>query len=206
AYTHNTLGLQQTVPFGLRPTSAAQVRLVVETARHSGVRLFPISTGKNWGYGSALSGDQDAVILDLSAMQAIKFNERDETFSLQPGVTQQQLFAFLVKHQLKYLVPTTGAGPNASVVGNLLDRGYGVTPIEDHFSSLVSLEAILPDGSRVEVAVVKHLIKSLCPQQVTILEAGATAGADQHRCKQQRTRERLTQHPRRRNTHRGPAG
>ena len=146
-YTANTLGIQQSVPFGLRPVDEAQVLLVVEAAAATGIRLFPISTGKNWGYGGALSGDPEAVILDLSLMRDIQFNERDQSFSLQPGVTQQQLFDFLQARDLKYLVPTTGAGPNVSIVGNLLERGYGVTPIEDHFSSLLSLRAILPDGS-----------------------------------------------------------
>ncbi|MDP6923050.1 MAG: hypothetical protein QGH06_08790, partial [Lutibacter sp.] len=44
-------------------------------------------------------------------------------------------------------VPTTGAGPSCSILGNALERGYGITPISDHFLSLISLEVVLADGS-----------------------------------------------------------
>jgi FAD/FMN-containing dehydrogenase len=45
------------------------------------------------------------------------------------------------------MVPTTGAGPSGSIVGNALERGFGITPVTDHFLSVVGLEAILADGS-----------------------------------------------------------
>src|SRR5262249_56987597 len=39
-----------------------------------------------------------------------------------------------------------GAGPDCSIVGNALERGYGITPLTDHFGAVLSLEAVLPDG------------------------------------------------------------
>jgi len=45
------------------------------------------------------------------------------------------------------MVPTTGAGPTCSLVGNALERGYGITPITDHFAAVTDVEAVLPDGS-----------------------------------------------------------
>jgi 4-cresol dehydrogenase (hydroxylating) len=41
----------------------------------------------------------------------------------------------------------TGAGPTCSLLGNALERGYGVTPHVDHFGAVTDLEAVLPDGS-----------------------------------------------------------
>jgi FAD/FMN-containing dehydrogenase len=43
-------------------------------------------------------------------------------------------------------VPVTGAGPDCSLIGNALERGYGITPYADHFGAVTALEAVLPDG------------------------------------------------------------
>jgi hypothetical protein len=45
------------------------------------------------------------------------------------------------------MVPTTGAGPLASLMGNALEKGYGLTPYEDHFAAVLQLQAVLADGS-----------------------------------------------------------
>jgi 4-cresol dehydrogenase (hydroxylating) flavoprotein subunit len=64
--------------------------------------------------------------------------------TIQPGVTQQQLYEFLVEHKWPYMVPVTGAGPNCSIVSNALERGYGITPHNDHFYACTALKAYLP--------------------------------------------------------------
>ena len=46
-----------------------------------------------------------------------------------------------------FMVPTSGAGPQASILGNALERGFGITPCTDHAAALTSVEAVLPDGS-----------------------------------------------------------
>lgn len=46
-----------------------------------------------------------------------------------------------------FLVPVTGAGPTCSLLANALERGYGVTPIADHFAAVTDLEAVLPNGT-----------------------------------------------------------
>ncbi len=61
-------------------------------------------------------------------------------------MTQGQLAARLATASREFLVPTTGAGPSGSILGNALERGYGITPLADHFGALTSLEAVLPDG------------------------------------------------------------
>ena len=42
---------------------------------------------------------------------------------------------FLIENKHDYLVPTTGAGGHVSLLGNTLERGYGLTPWVDHFLS-----------------------------------------------------------------------
>jgi FAD/FMN-containing dehydrogenase len=57
------------------------------------------------------------------------------------------LARFLDAGNFPYMVPVTGAGPNCSLVGNALERGYGITPHVDHFAAVTDIEAVLPDGS-----------------------------------------------------------
>jgi FAD/FMN-containing dehydrogenase len=66
--------------------------------------------------------------------------------TLEPGVTQGQLRVYLDDHAPGFMVPTTGAGPDCSLIGNALERGYGITPHADHFGAVTALEAVLPDG------------------------------------------------------------
>lgn len=115
--------------------------------------IHPISTGNNWGYGSALAPDPAAVILDLSRLKRIRVNDADlGLFTVEPGVTQQMLRDFLDQKQLAYMVPVTGAGPSCSLLANALERGYGITPYTDHFGAVNALKAFLPDGSRYQSA------------------------------------------------------
>ena len=41
----------------------------------------------------------------------------------------------------------TGAGPDCSIIGNTLERGFGHTPYGDHFAHVCALEVVLADGS-----------------------------------------------------------
>ena len=41
---------------------------------------------------------------------------------------------------------STGAGPEASIVGNALDRGFGHTRYGDHFQTFCGLQIVLADG------------------------------------------------------------
>ena len=68
--------------------------------------------------------------------------------TVQPGVTQGALREYLDRHDLPFLVPVTGAGPTCSILGNALERGYGITPYADHFASLMSVNAVLADGTQ----------------------------------------------------------
>lgn len=112
------------------------------------VTLYPISTGNNWGYGTSLPNQSNqAVILDLSALTKITvINAELGHIAVEPGVTQGSLAAFFADNNLPFMVPVTGAGPNASILGNALERGYGITPHQDHFGALNDLKAYLPNG------------------------------------------------------------
>ncbi|MDD4863049.1 MAG: FAD-binding protein [Alishewanella agri] len=134
------------------------IRNILELARQlkassQAFSVFAISTGKNWGYNSA-TPNTPAVLLDLSPLQQIRVIDATlGLFAVQPGVTQQLLRDFLVQQQLGFMVPVTGAGPDCSILGNALERGYGITPYTDHFGAVTAMRAMLADGSIVESAV-----------------------------------------------------
>ncbi|MDO8699463.1 MAG: FAD-binding oxidoreductase [Rhodoferax sp.] len=147
-YGNDTSGVQRRIPAALRIENSSSLQEVMRIADRNQVPVYPISTGKNWGYGGALPARDDCVILDLSPLTKIlDFDEEFGVVTLEPGVTQGMLAHFLDAGNHPYMVPVTGAGPSCSLVGNALERGYGITPEGDHFAAVTDLEAVLPDGS-----------------------------------------------------------
>lgn len=146
-YESNCIGLSRKVPVALKPQSEAQVQEIVRIARACRVPIYPISTGRNWGYGAAAPAHDRCVVVDLSAMRSItEFDAELGLVTVQPGVTQGQLCEFLERGGHQFMVPVTGAGPTCSILGNALERGYGITPHTDHFAAVRSIRAVLPDG------------------------------------------------------------
>ena len=146
-YGDNTIGIHRFIPGAVSPVSRDHVVDIVKLSRRLEVPLYPVSTGRNSGYGDANPVTDGCIVVDLSSMRRII--ELDETAGLvtvEPGVTQGMLRAYLDERDLKFLCPVTGAGPDCSLIGNALERGFGITPYADHFLSMMSLEAVLPDG------------------------------------------------------------
>jgi 4-cresol dehydrogenase (hydroxylating) flavoprotein subunit len=142
-----TTGVERAIPAALQPRSVGDIVTVLEVARQYAVPLYPISTGHNWGYGSAVPVTEGCVVLDLSGLnRIIDMDAEQGLVTVEPGVTQRVLHEFLATHGLPFLVPVTGAGPNCSLVGNALERGYGITPYADHTAAITALEAVLPNG------------------------------------------------------------
>jgi 4-cresol dehydrogenase (hydroxylating) len=119
---------------------------VLKLANALKFNLYPVGTNKNWGYGSFnVSSGRSNVILDLGQLCKITATDKElGLVTLGPGVTQQQLYDFLVENNWEYMVPVTGAGPNAGIVSNALERGYGITPHNDHFYACTALKAFIP--------------------------------------------------------------
>ncbi|MBD1390583.1 FAD-binding oxidoreductase [Neiella sp. HB171785] len=148
-YGGNAIGASRTLCGAFVVTEQSQVAEVLAWANAEGASLQPISSGRNWGYGSALpvSDEQPIYILDLSGLKrVIDFDEQLGLITLEPGVTQADLVTWLQERNLDFMVPVTGAGPNCSIVGNALERGYGITPYADHFAAVTAVTAYLADG------------------------------------------------------------
>jgi 4-cresol dehydrogenase (hydroxylating) len=132
---------------GVRPATTEQVQALVRLANETGTALWTVSRGKNLGYGGAAPRTPDQVVLDLSRMDEIEQIDPQLGYAvIQPGVTFFDLFEEIqgAGHPLFVSVPALGWG---SVLGNALDRGYGMSPYGDHVQQLCGLEVVLPDGS-----------------------------------------------------------
>lgn len=132
----------------LRPRSTEHVQKIVKWANENKVALYPLSTGKNWGYGGGNPACEQSVIVDMGAFKTIKFFDRElGLVTIEPGVSQGMLYQFLEEHKHPFYVPVTGSSPDCSLIGNALERGYGVTPTTNHFYAVQTIKTVLPDGT-----------------------------------------------------------
>ncbi len=146
-YARTTLPHGTTPAAVVRPESARQVQQIVEIAKQYHIPLHPISRGKNWGYGDACAPTDGQVIVDLGRMNRICEVNTDLAYAvIEPGVTQGQMYQYLTEHNIPLILDVTGAGPDASIVGNTLARGFGHTPYGNHFTHISGMEVVLRDG------------------------------------------------------------
>jgi FAD/FMN-containing dehydrogenase len=146
-YGRCTTGERRRILGAVRPRDCNELPAIITVANRRAVPLYAISTGRNWGYGTALPVDNGCVLMDLSELNRIvDFDSESGVVTLEPGVTQGMLAEFLDRGSHSYMVPVTGAGPSCSIIGNTLERGYGISPHSDHFGAVTALEAVLADG------------------------------------------------------------
>lgn len=147
-YQDDTRRHEQSISLVLQVSDAGQLPELVRIAKRHRVAIHPISTGHNWGYGTAQPTAEGSAIVDLGDLRGIlDFDPALGVVTVEPGVTQQMLASYLNQHGHDHMVPVTGAGPSCSVLANALERGYGITPHVDHFGAVTDLEAVLADGS-----------------------------------------------------------
>lgn len=132
----------------ISPANADEVREIVRIANRYRVPLWPISRGKNFGYGGAAPVLKGAVVLDLSRMKKIEVDAENGTVLVEPGVGFFDLYDYLQANKLPLWLSVPG-NSWGSVAGNALDRGVGYTSYGDHAARICGLEVVLPDGDLV---------------------------------------------------------
>lgn len=146
-----TFGTHHRIPAILRPADRGQVQECVRIANRYRLPLYPVSSGKNWGYGSRVPASDGCLLLDLGRMNRIlDFSEKLAYVTVEPGVTQAQLYAFLLEQRSGLWMDSTGASPECSLIGNAVERGFGHTPYGDHFANTCGLEVVLPTGDCID--------------------------------------------------------
>jgi FAD/FMN-containing dehydrogenase len=130
------------------PETVEQVQSVVRIANQYKIPIYPVSTGKNLGYGGSAPVLSGSVVLDLKRMnRIIEVNERNAYALVEPGVSYFDLYRYIQEKGLKLWVdvPDPGWG---SPVGNSLDRGGGylMPQYRNHFDSHCGMEVVLANG------------------------------------------------------------
>ncbi|MEK9647988.1 MAG: FAD-binding oxidoreductase [Gammaproteobacteria bacterium] len=130
------------------PETAQEVQSIVRLANEHKIPLWPISRGKNFGYGSAAPVLSGSIVLDMSRMKKIQMDLDNGVVLLEPGVGFYDLFDYVEQNDVPFWISPIG-NSWGSVIGNALDRGVGYTPYGDHASRLCGMEVVLPDGDMV---------------------------------------------------------
>jgi 4-cresol dehydrogenase (hydroxylating) len=141
--------LGQHIPSGaVAPASVEEVQAILKVANRYKLPLWPVSTGKNMGYGMATPASSGQMILDLKRMNKIIHVDGElGTALVEPGVTYQDMHDYLEANNLPFWLDVPTVGPIVSMLGNTLERGVGYTPYGDHFFFQCGMEVVLADGS-----------------------------------------------------------
>jgi 4-cresol dehydrogenase (hydroxylating) flavoprotein subunit len=135
------------IPAILRPGTVSEVSELVRIASRYHCPVYPVSSGRNWGYGSRVPPASGCALIDLSRLNRIAgFDEDLGYVTVEPGVTQSDLYEFLQRKKSRLWMDATGSSPNCSLIGNAMERGFGHTPYADHFGHSAGLEVVLPSG------------------------------------------------------------
>ena len=128
-------------------SSVEEVQGVVKICNEFKIPVWTISTGRNFGYGSAAPVKRGQVILDLRKMNKI-INVDPElcTALVEPGVTYQQLYDYLEENNIPLMLSFSAPSAIAGPLGNTMDRGVGYTPYGEHFMMQCGMEVVMANG------------------------------------------------------------
>jgi 4-cresol dehydrogenase (hydroxylating) flavoprotein subunit len=127
------------------PNTQEELEAFVKTANQEKLKLYPVSTGYNWGLGSKVPVVDDSIIVNLKNLNQIhSFDEESGIVILGPGVTQEQLMIFLDQKKSSFYLDVTGSSKDTSIVGNTLERGISYNSLR--VDSVHGLEVLTGEG------------------------------------------------------------
>lgn len=111
------------------------------------IPIYPISIGRNLGYGGAAPRVRGSVVVDLGRRmnKVLKVDGENYSCLVEPGVTYYKLYDEVKRSGFPMWIDTPDLG-GGSVVGNAVDRGVGYTLYGDHFGNHCGMEVVLPNG------------------------------------------------------------
>ncbi|MGA9583093.1 MAG: FAD-dependent oxidoreductase [Allosphingosinicella sp.] len=131
-----------------RPATTEEVAAILRYADGERVAVYPVSRGCNFGFGSRVPARSVVILLDLSRMDRIlEYDHGHGTLRVEPGVTFRRAAAFLSEQGDRYFLNAIGGPPEASLIGNALERGDGAGPYCERASFVCDFEVVLADGT-----------------------------------------------------------
>lgn len=128
-------------------TSVEEIQGILAICNEYKIPIWTISTGRNFGYGSAAPVERGQIILDLKKMNKIIHVDPDLCTALvEPGVTYQQLYDYLEENNIPLMLSFSAPSAIAGPLGNTMDRGVGYTPYGEHFLMQCGMEIVLANG------------------------------------------------------------
>jgi (+)-pinoresinol hydroxylase len=137
--------LQRHASAAVAPATVEQVQQLVRIANRHKVPLYPVSTGRNLGYGGSAPVYSGSVVIDLKRMNRILVvNEQACYMLVEPGASFMDIYQHLAQSNSELMLspPEPGWG---SPVGNALDHGIGGVA-GDNFGMVCGLEVVLANG------------------------------------------------------------
>ena len=129
------------------PNTVEQIQECVKCANLYKLPLYPVSGGKNWGYGSKVPWKSGSAVISLHKInRIIDYNEELQYLTIEAGVTFQQVHSFLKKNGDNFRNTMIGSSPHASIVGNIIEKGVGTGLYGNRYTSCCNFEVILPNG------------------------------------------------------------
>ncbi|HYI02415.1 FAD-binding oxidoreductase [Hyalangium sp.] len=151
-----TFATTQRIPAILRPGSTAEVQACLRVAQAHRIPVYPVSGGRNWGYGSRVPARDGSVLMELARMnRVLAYDEKLAYLTVEPGVTFRQAYTWLKERGSPLFITTIGGSPEGSLIGNALERGDGRGPHSDIFNHVCAMEVVLPNGERVETGMAR---------------------------------------------------
>lgn len=151
-YEKGTYSTNQKIKAVLLPNSSEQVQLCVKIAHQFKQPIYPISKGKNWGYGSTIPVQDQNVLLYLKGLNNIsEYYDKRGVVTVEPGVSFAQLNQFLLNQRAPYCFPPPSSTNQASILGNLLERGTTPGKGDGKEGHLLSLAVLLADGTIIQI-------------------------------------------------------
>lgn len=130
----------------VEPTCTEEVQAIMRIANAARVPVWPVSQGRNYGYGGPSPRVAGSVQINMRKMnRVLEINEDLAYAVVEPGVRWFDLYEAIEAggYNLQVAVPDIGWG---SVIGNNMDNGVGYMPMGTDFMALTGLEVVLPDG------------------------------------------------------------
>lgn len=138
---------EHTPSVALTATSVEEIQGILKICNQYKIPVWTISTGRNFGYGSAAPVARGQVILDLKKMNKIIHVDADlGTALVEPGVTYKQLYDYLEENDIPLMLSFSAPSAIAGPLGNTMDRGVGYTPYGEHFMMQCGMELVLANG------------------------------------------------------------